>query len=241
MNQYYVDKFRIAADFAKGAPATTADASIGRNAKGGVLVPKNGIPQEVDPAIAYDGELMEDPRIAESEGSLYFWDKNYDDPKFAPSTYADLDDEDVAEDALIKYRGAMAEERTMMLTKMDFGAAARVQRIKQGISEPELLTLDGALDAAYARLQKVCDPPTLGPTGVPQTEIPGMPYMGSCGAMDFIEKPGEDVAFWKEDSVEPTFKRPSGEDTPDLPYGVSPTVDQLKAEQKARGILPSSA
>lgn len=238
VQQYYVDKFRVLSDFAKGPPKTIADAKLGRNIKGGVAVPERGIPQEIDPVLQ-TAEPMTDPRIAEAEGSVYEWDINFANPAFLPETYADVNDDAVAEDAFAKFRGSMVDSRTKMLTAMDFGAAARIQRIKEGLDERYLLSLDGALDVTYARLQKIADLPTFTPTGQPQTEIPGIPFMGSVGALDMIENPSEKLAFWKEKREEPIMKRPGGKDTPELPYSASPSLEEMKEAQKARGLLPA--
>eukprot|EP00177_Eucheuma_denticulatum_P006985 GFKZ01012702.1.p1 GENE.GFKZ01012702.1~~GFKZ01012702.1.p1 ORF type:complete len:297 (+),score=38.05 GFKZ01012702.1:173-1063(+) len=238
VNQYYVDKFRIISDFAKGPPKTIADAKLGRNIKGGVAVPEEGIPQDIDPVLL-TGEPMVDPRIAEAEGSVYSWDINFANPAFLPETYADVNDDAVAKDALAKFRSSMVDSRTKMLSAMDFGAAARISRIKEGLDERYLLSLDGALDVAYARLQKIADLPTFTPTGEPQTEIPGIPFLGSVGALDLIENPSERLAFWKEKQVEPMMIKPGGKDTPELPYSASPSLEEMKESQKARGLLPS--
>lgn len=200
VNQYYVDKFRIAADFAKGSPRSEADAKLGRTAKGGVFVPSKGIPQERDEALPpIDPTVTPDPRIAESEGAVYEWDLYYKDPKFDASTYADTEDEEVAIDAFAKFRGYVSAERGSSLTRMNFGAVARVQRVKAGLDESYLMTLDGMLDARYAYFQKIDDPAVLSPTGTPQTEIPGTPYLKSVGAMDFIKQPEESISsLWKQ-------------------------------------------
>ncbi|KAI0563907.1 hypothetical protein FGB62_32g243 [Gracilaria domingensis] len=242
VNQYYVDKFRILTDFTKRGPSNPSDAMLGRDIKGRILVPTEGIPQPFDPALPpRDETATPDPRIAEAEGVSYPWDPNYVDPKFAPGTYADCEDEAIADDAFQKFRSAVAEQRTSALTAMDFGAVARKQRIRAGLDEKYLLCLDGALDAAYARLQDISDPPMFTPYGEPQTEIPGQPFTASVGAMDFQTTPGEKIDFWSSETsetIEPSYKRPSGANTPELPYNVSPTVDAMKEAQQARGILP---
>lgn len=245
-NQYYVDKFRIAADFIKGSPASDADAKLGRDAKGAVLVPKEGIPQILDdPIPPRDTSVDPDPRVAESEGQVYKWDINYVDPKFLPSTYADLDDEHTSEMAFAHFRESVNLSRGSSITAMNFGAAARAQRIKAGLDESYMLSFDGMLDCRYARLQKISDPATFTPTGSPQTEIPGTPYLSSVGAMDLIEQDEVSVAsFWKDAVPKPLtmpYKRPSGNATPDLPYNVAPSVEVLKEAQEAHGLLPPSS
>lgn len=242
VNQYYVDKFRIASDFSKGVPASLSDAKLGRDQKGRVIVPEKGIPQAFDsPIPERDATAPPDPRIAEAEGAVFAWDPAYVDPKFSPGTYENCEDPAVAEDAFQKFRASVNEQRGAVLTRMDFGAVERKKRIRAGLDEKYLLCLDGSLDVRYAVLQDIADPPTFTPTGEPQTEIPGQPYTGSVGAMDFMLTPGEEIAFWKQLQAkgvdEPVFKKPSGSDTPELPYNVSATVDQLKDAQKARDII----
>lgn len=242
VGQYYVDKFRVASDFSRGAPATLADAPLGRNIKGGKLVPIEGIPQQMDAALPpFDPNVAPDPRIAEAEGAVYPWDVNYVDPQFAADTYADLDDDELSATALAEFRASMISSRTAALSAMDFGAVARVNRIKGGMDERYLLTLDGALDVRYAKAQKVASPMTFTPTGQPQTEIPGIPYLGSVGALDFKSKPGDSVAFWGSQEVKDRpYKKPSGASTPDLPYNTSASLEEMQSAQEARGLLPSS-
>lgn len=242
VQQYYVDKFRIGQDFTKISINSQSAAMLGRDVKGAVYVPIEGIPQVFDPALPTSDEpTAPDPRLTEATGSVYPWDVNYEDPENADSTFADVSDEEVADNAFAQFRASVAKERGMSLTAMDFGAAARVNRILEGLDESYLLTLDGALEARYARLQKICNPPTFTPTGEPQTEIPGFPYMGSVGAMDFIEKPGAEIAFWKgKDTAELPYKKPSGSEMPELPYNTSAGVDALKEAQTARGLLPGN-
>lgn len=230
----------MASDFTKGAPQTDADAKLGRNIKGAVFVPLEGIPQEFDPALPTSDEpTAVDPRLAESEGSVYPWDVNYVDPAFGADTFAKLDDEEVSDNAFAAFRSSLATERGAALSAMDFGACARVNRIKEGLDEAYLLCLDGKLDARYARLQNISDPPEFNPYGVPQTEIPGTPFVGSVGALDLQPKPKDNIAFWEADDKAPTpYKRPSGAETPDLPY--NPSVPEMIEAQKARGLLPAS-
>lgn len=238
MGQYYVDKFRIASDFGRGTPKTEADALIGRTMKGGIFVPKQGIPQEIDPILLSE-EKMVDPRIAESEGEMYPWDRSFKD-KYGGDNKTDMNDETVIDEAFAQFRGSLAEERGKKLTAMDSGAAARVERIRAGFEEKYLYCLDGALDVAYARLQKISNPMTLTSTGEPQTEIPGFPYMASVGAMNFQQGPAGSLTFWKTDQAkEAPYMKPSGADTPEMPYGASPSVEQMKEAQEARG-LPQS-
>lgn len=243
VNQYYVDKFRIASDFARGV-YSLGDAKLGRDKKGRVIVPEKGIPQEFDSALPERDETAPpDPRIAEAEGATFFWDPAYVDPKFSPDSFVNVDDPTVADDAFQKFRASVNEERGAALSRMDFGAVERKRRIRAGLDEKYLLCLDGSLDVRYAVLQDIADPPTFTPTGEPQTEIPGQPFTGSVGAIDFMLTPGEEIAFWKlaqnKEVEDVKYKKPSGPDTPELPYNVSPTVDQMKEAQKARDIISS--
>lgn len=242
VQQYYVDKFRIVSDLARGVPLYAGVPMLGRGIMGGVEVPVEGIKQEFDPALPTSDEpTAPDPRLVEASGSLYPWDPNYVDPEWRGDTFADLSDEEITDLSFQQFRSSLAEERGKALTAMDFGANARIQRIKEGVDETELLTLDGALDVNYARLQKISNPPTLSPTGTPQTNIPGFPYMASVGAMDFIEKPNEKLAFWKgPEPAELPYKKPSGADTPELPYNTSPDVSEIQQGQAARGLMPGS-
>lgn len=229
VNQYYVDKFRTITDFARGVPQSLGDALVGRNIKSGVLVPSKGIPQLVDtPEIPILSDVEADPRIAETDGSLYPWDIKYVNPKFGADTYQDLNDPDVADDALAKFRSSVAMDRSAALTAMDFGAAERINRLKKGtMEESYMLTLDGQLDIEYAKVEKIAFIPSLNPTGIPQTEIPGYPYLKAVGALDFQDSPG--IAFWKSDDApgEKSYKKPSGADTPELPYNTAPSNDAL--------------
>lgn len=242
-NNYYIDKFRNIEDFAKGPPQTLDDALLGRNIKGGVLVPTEGIPQLEDtPEIRIDMDnAVPDPRVAESEGAMYPWDINYKDPKFAPETYADIDDPEVADTALSQFRASVWKDRQASLTAMDFGATARVNRIIDGLDETYMLTLDGQLDVEYAKLQKVSYPMSFTPYGEPETTIPGKPYLGSVGALDLIEKPGESFAFWKTKTENPpTFKKPAGSELPELPYNTAAPVDAMIEAQESRDIIPKA-
>lgn len=224
VGQYYVDKFRIASDFGRGAPKTQADALIGRTMKGGVLVPKQGIPQEIDPMLLSE-EKMVDPRIAESEGEVYSWDRSFKD-KYGGKKQTDLDDKEVMDGAFSEFRSSLAEERGKTLKAMNFGAAARMERIRAGFEEKYLCCLDGALDVAYARLQKISNPVTLSPAGEPQTEIPGFPYMGSVGAMNFQQGPAGGITYLKAlQDKEALYKNPSGADTPEISSSATPSME----------------
>lgn len=235
VNQYYVDKFRTITDFARGVPQSLDDAMLGRNVKGGVYVPREGIPQLVDtPEIPILSEVEVDPRLAEIDGSLYPWDISYENPEFKSDTYQDLNDPDVADDALAKFRSSVAMERSVALSAMDFGAAERIKRLKKGtMEESYMLTLDGQLDIEYAKVERIAYIPSLNPTGIPQTEIPGFPYLKSVGALDFQESPG--IAFWKSGDAptEQSYMKPSGADTPELPYNTAPSNGAMLNAQQA--------
>lgn len=242
VNQYYVDKFRTISDFARGVPQSAGDAMLGRNLKGGVYIPSEGIPQLVDtPEIPILSNVEPDPRIVETEGSLYPWDINYVKPEFQPDTYQDLDDPDVADDALAKFRSSVAMDRSAALSAMDFGAAARINRLKKGtMEESYMMTLDGQLDIEYAKVEKIAFIPSLNPTGIPQTEIPGYPYLKAVGALDF--QGSSSIAFWKSDDapVEKSYKKSSGAELPELPYNTAPTNNELLEAQEARDIVPKT-
>lgn len=181
--QYYAASVSTFGRLGKGSPTVDPNALDGRNTKGGVLVPKEGIPQEIDPILLSE-EAMVDPRVAESEGTVYSWDATYMS-KYGRGNASDLDDETVVDDAFAKFRDSLSEERDKKLSAMDCGAEARVEMIRKGLDEKYMLCFEGALEAAYARLQKISDPVFLTSSGEPQTDIPGFPYMKSVGAMDF--------------------------------------------------------
>lgn len=238
VQQYYVDKFRVAADFAKGPPRTEADAVLGRTAKGAVKVPIDGVPQIAEGPLARDPASAPDPRLAEAAGTVWPWDAGYERPELAKSTYADCDDSAVAEDAFIAFRDSCSAERGAMLTRMDFNATlANKVRNERGLSEKYMLTLEGQHDRLYIMAERRKTPTFLTPYGNPTTEIPGIPYCGSIGALDFIKKPETEVAFWKDDNAEALYKRPKGASMPDLPYNTSPSIESVKEAQRAAGII----
>ena len=244
VQQYYVDKFRVASDFGRGmAPASDADAVLGRDAKGAVLIPEGGVPQPVDDILKADmSEVPEDPRVAESKGAVYAWDAGFEDPAFAPESYADLEDEDVAENAFAAFREANQAERGAVLGQMDAALKQKIAKIKGGFSENYLLSMEGKYEANYARLQKIAEPMLFSPiSGKPQTELPGFPYMPAVSALDFQPKPGDEVngAFWKEDAPKLNYQKPMGADTPELPYNSPAPVEQLKEATIAKGLLPA--
>lgn len=239
VQQYYVDKFRVASDFSKGVPASDADAVLGRTAKGAVAVPVEGVPQITEGPLARDPSNPVDPRVAEAEGVVWPWDAGYQDPKFAKSTFADVDDSSVAEDAFLAFRDSCSSIRGSMLTRQDFNATLRNKvRIERGLSESFMLTLDGQHDRLHAMAERLKTPTFLTPYGEPTTEIPGMPYTSSIGALDFQRKPEAEIAFWKGDeSQAANYKRPKGASKAELPYNTSPTVESLKEDQRAAGII----
>lgn len=246
INKNYGDMSR----YSLGVPATPSldDAIIGRDNKGRVFVPQQGIPQQFDEALgSRDHTAPPDPRLAEAEGTLYDWDPAYVDPKFSPDTFANISDEEVSDDAFMKFRSSCSAERGAVLTAMDFRALARRERYKNGFDVNTLLTLQGSLEATFCRLQKISNPIGFTPTGEPQSEIPGQDFTASVGALDFQTQPNETIAFWKtpasgiQNKRAIQFKKPSGSDTPDLPYNANPSYDQMKDTQNAqtgRAILP---
>lgn len=248
MQQYYVDKFRVASDFSKGAPATDADAVLGRDRKGAIAVPEEGVPQPIDPILAADMTgIPEDPRVAESKGTVYAWDIEYADPEFAPESYADVEDEAVSDEAFAAFRGASEADRSSSLIELDAALKYQVEKIKGGLSESLLLTMEGKYLANYARLQKVANVMQFSPiSGQPQTEIPGIPYLPGIGALDFMPVPGEEKsgAFWAaptpSDKAEVVYQKPMGANAPELPYNGTPSLEQMQAATAAKGLLPSS-
>lgn len=245
VQQYYVDKFRVASDFGRGsAPSDDADAALGRTAKGAVLVPAEGVPQPVDPILAADMSGVDaDPRVAESEGQVWPWDAAYPDPEFASSSFADVESEEVADDAFAAFRSGSNDERAAALSAFDAALKYKVAKIEAGFSEKYMLTMEGQYEANYARLQKIKDVCMFTPTGAPATEIPGFPYLQSVGAMDFQPAAANKVntAFWKADEAlaEVVYQKPMGANTPDLPYNGAASVEQLQEVTKAKGLLPS--
>ncbi|GAB0490600.1 hypothetical protein MMPV_001837 [Pyropia vietnamensis] len=249
VQQYYVDKFRRASDFTRGVPASDDDAMLGRTAKGSVAVPADGIPQLPDGPLARSPDAPADPRVAEADGSVWSWDASYVDP--ALSAVEDTNDEAVADAAFAAFRGSMAGPRGAALAASRKALDATVARLSGTISEKSLLTLDGQLDVEYSRLQKIKVHPTLSPTGQPQTEIPGTPYLGSVGALDFQKTPGGVPsttavvttnsgvgAFWKApEEPPPTYKRPLGAATPERIYNASPNAGQLSAAATSSDIV----
>lgn len=248
VNQYYVDKFRNVYDFAKGQPASEQDAMVGRNMKNGPKVPVEGIKQldeSYTSIVPISDDVVPDPRIEESEGSLYPWDPNYQNPEFAASTFADVNSDIVATDAFAKFRGSLSEERAMAISALDYQANLynkKVTSMNQSPFDEEYIScLEGQLDVEYVKLQKLGSPATLNPTGIPQTEIPGFPYMPAVGALDFMKKDETELAFWKADTPEITqkaYKTPAGNEMPELPYNKSATIDAVKLVQQARDIIP---
>lgn len=248
VQQYYVDKFRVASDFSRGAPASDDDAVLGRDRKGAVAVPTEGIPQPVDPILDADMYLVpEDPRVAESKGAVYPWDVDYVDPEYEPENYADVEDDEVSDSAFAAFRQASQAERGNALGELDAALKYQVEKIKGGLSESLLLTMEGKYLANYARLQKVANVMQYSPiSGAPQTEIPGIPYLPGIGALDFMPVPGEEKsgAFWAaptpSEKTEVVYQKPMGANAPELPYNGTPSLEQMQAATEAKGLLPSS-
>lgn len=181
-NQYYIDKFRKVEDLAKfTSPLSDDDAMVGRTAKGTVKVPKQGIPEPRDSALPpIDPTAPEDPRIAEAEGSLYPWDSSFKNPDFDPSSYADINDEEVSSDAFSQFRSAMSDTRGMSLSTVDSQSKYRKERLKAGLDDTYLLTLDGQHEIGHMITEKMLSPSmgTRTETGYPQP----------VSALDFISQ-----------------------------------------------------
>jgi hypothetical protein len=190
VQQYYVDKFRVASDFGRGlGPSSNADAMLGRTAKGQMIMPEGGVPQPIDPLLLADmTDVPPDPRIAESEGLVWSWDNGFVDPANSADTYADVDDEEVSTDAFSSFFASGAAERKAVLAEMNAAQKHRVEKINDGLSESYLLTVEGQYEANYARLQNIKNIVMWNPqTGRPLEDIPGFPYLPSVGALDFMK------------------------------------------------------
>jgi hypothetical protein len=239
VQQYYVDKFRVATDFSRGlGPKTDADGVLGRDAKGRQIIPNGGVPQPVDPILFADMTgVPADPRIADAEGVLYPWDNQYEDPAFAVDTYANVEDESVSDNAFAAFRAASSLERAESLRAAEAGREFLVEKIKGGLSESYLLSMEGKYVANYARLQNIKNVLQFTPTGAPQSQLPGFDYLPSIGAMDFIATPAAvggqaSGAFWKAAepvSATPVYKAPLGASAPELPYNANPSPEQMAA------------
>jgi hypothetical protein len=139
LQQYYIDKFRVAADFARGrGPTDDADAIVGRNAKGAVLIPRGGVPQPVDPILlpdpAFDPPATEDPRVAEAEGAMYPWDRAYKDPRLEQGTPTDLDDPEIFDSAFVDFVSATKEDRRQALNAFRDAFFYRLEESKKPIA-----------------------------------------------------------------------------------------------------------
>lgn len=213
VGNYYSDKFRRSSDFTRGVALTDASAMYGRSSKGAVLVPKQGIPQELEDGLGRADDAPADPRVAEADGAVWPWDKNYDNPE-----YAGLSEEASAEAeeyAFASFRFACAADRAAALAASDRVTDATVAKLAGDLSEGFKLTLEGQHAVEYARLQKIKNHPmTGGVDGRPQTEVPGTAYLASIGAADFSGKKGkypesaiivdkqlDDGSFWKRDAL----------------------------------------
>ncbi|OSX68881.1 hypothetical protein BU14_2132s0001 [Porphyra umbilicalis] len=214
VGNYYADKFRRASDFTRGVALTDASAMYGRSAKGAIVVPKQGVPQELDEGLARIDGAPDDPRVAEADGAVWSWDANYDNPNYKGMTEADQ--ESAEEAAFASFRAACATDRAATLAASDRVTDATVAKLAGDLSEGFKLTLEGQHAVEYARLQKIKNHPmTAGVEGKPQTEVPGTAYLASIGAADFEGKKGTypasaiivgkeqgDGAFWNTPVVE---------------------------------------
>lgn len=213
VGNYYADKFRRSSDFTRGVARTDASAMYGRSSKGAVLVPKTGVPQQVEDGLGRSDDAPADPRVAEADGAVWSWDKNYDNP-----AYAGLSEEasaEAEEAAFASFRAACSADRAAALAASDRVTDATVAKLAGDLSEGFKLTLEGQHAVEYARLQKIKNHPvTGGVDGRPQTEVPGTAYLASIGAADFSGKKGKypasaiivgkeqgDGAFWKREAL----------------------------------------
>lgn len=238
---YYIDKARNSTDFAKnGAPRDEGATYIGRDTKGRINIPKEGIPQEIDDILKPDDsvEKMVDPRIAEAEGTVYRWDPGFVDTSFTDGL-TDTNDEEAVDNEFARFRGLMSAQRGAMLSEVNRGIAAKVKEIMSGLDEEYLLTVPGKWDVEYARLQKLKN------TDTPE-------YIGALDFMkkgnvpitaEIVGKEGMIDGFWKDDTKQvpaaPTYVKPPGANEPELPYNAAPSVPQLLEQSKARGIGPA--
>lgn len=179
-NQYYIDKFRRAEDAGRFiSPSSDDDAMFGCTAKGTIKVPKQGIPEPRDSALPpIDPTAPEDPRIAEAEGSLYPWDARFNNPDSDSSDYEDINDEQVSADSFSEFRKAVSDLRGDSLSNIDSRALHRRQRLKAGLDETYMLTIDGQHDIRHMRTEKMANPSVVSrtETGYPQP----------VSALDFI-------------------------------------------------------
>jgi hypothetical protein len=130
-----------------------------------------------------------DPRVAETEYTLYPWDNGYLVPADDASTFADVNDASVADTAFAIVRAASSAERGAALRAAEAGIAHFVEKFKGGFAEGYLLTMEGKYEANSPRLQGIETVLRFYPTGTPQTQLPGFDYLPSIGAMDIIPSP----------------------------------------------------
>eukprot|EP00183_Erythrolobus_madagascarensis_P006063 CAMPEP_0185844526 /NCGR_PEP_ID=MMETSP1354-20130828/657_1 /TAXON_ID=708628 /ORGANISM="Erythrolobus madagascarensis, Strain CCMP3276" /LENGTH=285 /DNA_ID=CAMNT_0028544205 /DNA_START=47 /DNA_END=904 /DNA_ORIENTATION=+ len=230
LNNYYIDKYRTTSDLGTKHSLAGAEPAMGRNAKGGVLVPKFGIPQMDDDVLGFGPDSMVDPRIAEAEGSQYPWDPAYVDESKTLASCADIDDPAVSDNAFSSFLSASSVERSQMILACERATESTIKEIKSGmVDEMTMLSASGQRLAQYARTEKIATLPMWTPTGEPQTEIPGTPFKESIGALDYQST--SDVigtetmgAFWKTPTEAPTYKKPLGAATPEPLYNSSPRL-----------------
>lgn len=170
----YVDNLRSPGGRLKGLMASVDSKTFGGSSKGQVNVPKEGVPQlEDSELIPIDKSAPPDPRLAETEGKLYFWDPEYPKPEFDSSTFSKLDDDEVSSNAMAEFRSSVSAERSAALSSYEQGTKARIQNLKEGLDDTYKLTMDGQLAMSYARVEGIIDAKTAAE--------------GSIGALDFFD------------------------------------------------------
>lgn len=242
IGNYYVDKARNSSDIARyGAPKSEGATYLGRDTKGRINIPKEGIPQEIDEILLPEKgtEKMVDPRIAEADGTVYSWDDGYVDTSFTDGL-SDVNDEEVVDNSFARFRGLMSAERGATLTSFDRGIESKIDELQNGTDESYDLTIWGQWDKEYAKLQKIKN-----------TDV-----KDSIGAFDFMKKGNVPITaeivgkeerltgFWKEGTKKvaaaPIYKRPPGANDPELPYNAAPPVAAVIERSKAMGLAPAS-
>lgn len=194
-NQYYIDKFRTKADLAKQSLSSKGEAMFGLTTKGKRNIPTEGVPQPLDSALpSFDPTAPEDPRVAEAEGAVYFWDDAYQNPESdTESTDEDPEDSEDPTKSFVEFRKAMSESRMASLNELDARAKYRRERLSAGLDQSYLLTMDGQLDYRYSVTEKISST--------------GSSTSSSVSALDFLPKEDEDTPFWQSDSnVSDPFK-----------------------------------
>lgn len=179
---------------------TDTSPSSAKSASGSVVVPKEGIPQPVDPLLAVDmSNAPEDPRVTEALGKVYDWNGKVAQSALDVSGMGDIDDEATSSSSFAAFRRTSSADRAKLLAAMEAGRRHRLEKIQAGFSENYLLTMEGKLEANYARIQKIGNMPGFTATGQPQTDIPGKPFMRGIGALDFMKTGGRqpNYTYWE--------------------------------------------